>query len=117
MVYRIENDILRLIKYKIFPQKDSDAYWSVSDNNEKNTFLTEFPDAVVEEVDNTGYEWLDGMEFTQEQIQASEVEKAIEMGETAYKEYQLATDRDAQMLDLDYRLSLVELGLVGGETL
>lgn len=131
MKYRFYGDELQLIRYEIevtetelVPNPETDEledqevthiYCAVSDN-EKNALLKRYPNAIVTEVDNVGYEWLDGMTFTNEQRLSGEVEKAIEMGEAAYTEYLYASDQNAQMLELDYRLSLVELG-VGGEML
>lgn len=118
MKYVFINGAFRLINYhcSVVDENDTKIEYDAVGEVEKDGFLAMFPNATVEEIDNTGYEWLDGMTFTNEQRSAGEVEKAIEMGEAAYMEYLYASDPDAQMLDLDYRLSLIELG-VGGEAL
>ena len=118
MKYIFTNNILKLVRYRcgaVNESGDSITYNAVN-AEEKNGFLEVFPEAVVEEIDNSGYEWLDGMAFTNEQKHSGEVDKAIKLGETEYAKYVYANDRDAQMLELDYRLSLIELGL-GGESL
>lgn len=125
MQYRFYGDELQLIKYHVlvkFTQKiDPETGQEIEANqtyslpavtdDEKNQLLQRYPDAEVSTVDNTGCEWLDGMIFTQEQLQAGELEKAIELGQQKYMEYAMSVDPAAQMLDLDYRVSLLELGV------
>lgn len=116
MKYKFCNNKLKLVKY-ICTATDihnEQIIYLATENSEKNNFVTIFPQANIEEVDNNGYEWLDGMEFTNKQRLDGEPIKAIALGKDAYNEYALAINRDAQILDLDYRLSLIELGL-GGE--
>lgn len=126
MKYRFYGDELQLIRYELevtetrslpnletgeFEEQKYTQIYSAVSEEEKNELLQRYPNAVVTEVDNTGYEWLDGKIFTQEQLRAGELEKAIELGEEKYAEYLISTDRDAQMLDMDYRISLLELGV------
>lgn len=126
MKYRFYGDELQLIRYELemtetrslpnsetgeFEEQEFIQVYSAASEEEKNELLQCYPNAAVTEVDNTGYEWLDGKIFTQEQLRAGELEKAIELGEEKYAEYLISTDRDAQMLDMDYRISLLELGV------
>ena len=46
------------------------------------------------EIDNTGYEWLDGMTFTQEQLKNGELKRIMEMGQEAYEEMLNAPTQD-----------------------
>lgn len=93
MKYRFYGDTLQLIKYEITVIYDSgdeanispDIFTAVSDE-EKEAILALYPNATVVEVDNSGYEWLDGAVFTQEQLQNGDLAKAIAMGEGAYTE-------------------------------
>lgn len=116
MIYRMYGDTVQLIKYiiKLFDNEEEVELHVISDK-EKNAILNTHPGAVIEEVDNDGYEWLNGMSFSQEQLLNGELERAVELGESGYKEYLMAIDPDAQLVELDYRLSLLELGIVGGE--
>ncbi len=82
MRYRFYGDNLQLIRYEV--KISENHVMEASAEDEKNELLAHYPDAVVTEIDNTGYEWLDGMTFTQEQLRNGEVEKAIQMGEAAY---------------------------------
>lgn len=121
MQYVLKGNKVYLVKYVVSyvidTENDQQIITEICINaNEVERIKNIYRNAKVTEIDISAYEWLNGKEFTREQVQAGEVEKAIEMGETAYKEYLYANDRDAQMLELDYRLSLIELG-VGGENL
>ena len=66
----------------------------------------------VEAIDQAGNEWIYGMEFAD----ASLVPQAIEMGETAYRQYAIDGDASLQVFkyltDLDFRLLLLEWGVV-----
>lgn len=86
------------------------TYSAVSDA-ERDEILERHPDAEIAEIDNSGYEWLDGMKFTQEQLRAGELEKALDMGEEEYKKYLMESDANYQMLELDMRLALLESGV------
>lgn len=126
MKYRFYGDELQFVRYELevtetrsvpnpetgeLEEQEFIQVYSATSEEEKNELLQRYPNAVVTEVDNTGYEWLDGKIFTQEQLHSGELEKAIELGEEKYAEYLMSTDRDAQMLDMDYRISLLELGV------
>lgn len=82
MEYRFYGDVLQLIHYKCTVGEEF-VIEAVTDS-EKEAILKQYPEAIVTEIDNTGYEWLDGMVFTQEQLRAGELEQAIEMGHDAY---------------------------------
>lgn len=104
MKYRFYGDLLQLVKYELtvtnkidYPDgttaETTETLTAVTDT-ERDELLQRYPTATVTTVDNTGYEWLDGMQFTQEQLQNGELEQAIEMGETAYNELKNAPTQD-----------------------
>lgn len=104
MRYRFYGDLLQLVKYELTvtnkidyldetTAETTETLTSCTDN-ERDELLKRYPTATVTTVDNTGYEWLDGMQFTQEQLQNGELEQAIEMGETAYNEMKNAPSQD-----------------------
>ena len=104
MRYRFDGNKLQLIKYEITAKNTmtgadgavielTDIHTACTDT-ERDELLQRYPTATVTTVDNTGYEWLDGMQFTQEQLQNGELEQAIEMGETAYNEMKNAPSQD-----------------------
>ena len=92
MKYRFYGDTLQLIRYELAISENETI--EASTDAEKNELLEHYPDAVVTEVDNTGYEWLEGKIFTQEQLKNGELEAAMEMGETAYEEMQSAPTQE-----------------------
>ncbi len=99
MKYRFYGDTLQLIKYEltVTQEHDGEEYvktFSAVTDEEKKKLLEHYPDAVVTEIDNTGYEWLDGMTFTQEQLKNGELEQAVEMGQEAYEEMLNAPTQD-----------------------
>lgn len=99
MKYRFYGDELQLIKYELTVTDDysgeerSCVLTAVSDA-ERDALLQQYPNAVVTEADNSGYEWLNGMTFTQEQLKNGELEKIIEMGQEAYEEMLNAPTQD-----------------------
>ena len=104
MKYRFYGDLLQLVKYELtvtnkidYPDgtttETTEILTAVTDT-ERDELLQRYPTATVTTVDNTGYEWLDGMQFTQEQLADGELEQAIEMGETAYNELKNAPTQD-----------------------
>lgn len=104
MKYRFYGDLLQLVKYELtvtnkidYPDgttaETTETLTAVTDT-ERDELLQRYPTATVTTIDNTGYEWLDGMQFTQEQLQNGELEQAIEMGETAYNELKNAPTQD-----------------------
>lgn len=110
--YKVIENTVHLIKYSVtvLSGETTGRYLACS-QNELEQIMDIYPNASVESVDVSGYEWLDGMTFTQEQLSAGELDKAIELGETAYTTYALASDPDVQLLEMDYRISLLELGV------
>ena len=99
MKYRFYGDTLQLIKYELTVTQEHDGeeytevFTAVTDK-EKDSLLQRYPGVTVTKIDNTGYEWLDGMTFTQEQLRNGELEKAIEMGQEAYEEMINAPSQD-----------------------
>ena len=116
MKYRFYGDTLQLIRYELTVTQEHDGeeytevYTAVTDE-EKDKLLEHYPDAAVTEIDNTGYEWLDGMTFTQEQLKNGELERIMKMGQEAYEEMMNAPTAEEYLLDLDYRMSKLELGI------
>ena len=104
MQYRFDGNKLQLIKYEITAKSiitgTDDTVIELTDthtactDSERDELLQHYPTATVTTVDNTGYEWLDGMQFTQEQLADGELERAVEMGETAYNEMKNAPSQD-----------------------
>jgi hypothetical protein len=104
MQYRFDGNKLQLIKYEITAKNTmtgtggavielTDTHTACTDS-ECDELLQRYPTATVTTVDNTGYEWLDGMQFTQEQLADGELERAVEMGENAYNEIKNAPSQD-----------------------
>lgn len=99
MKYRFYGDTLQLVKYEISVERSRDdettteTFTAVTDD-ERDELIARYPNATVSDVDNTGYEWLDGMTFTQEQLQDGELEQAVEMGEQAYNEMKNVQSQD-----------------------
>ena len=119
MRYRFYGDELQLVRYEIKYHEPWDTdreprTQTAADETERDALLERYPDAEVVEIDNSGYEWLDGMIFTQEQLRAGELEKAIELGEKEYK-------RQKEESNSEYRVSVLEEALleiasiIGGE--
>ena len=116
MKCRFYGDELQLVWYELtvkrdFGDKEHDEIIGAASESERDEILERHPGAVVAEIDNSGFEWLDGMTFTQEQLRAGELERAIELGEEAYKKYLMESDANYQMLELDMRLALLESGV------
>ena len=108
--YRFYGDELQLLKYEIeVPKYDIDGTrrtYTAASEQEKNEVLKRYPDAKVSEItDNTGYEWLDGMTFTRDQLRAGDLERAIELGEVEYK-------RQKEESDPEYRVKVLEDALL-----
>ena len=124
MQYRFDGNKLQLIKYEITAKSiitgTDDTVIELTDthtactDSERDELLQHYPTATVTTVDNTGYEWLDGMQFTQEQLADGELERAVEMGETAYNEMKNAPSQDE--INAILMLQIAELkAVVGGE--
>ena len=124
MQYRFDGNKLQLIKYEITAKSiitgTDDTVIELTDthtactDSERDELLQHYPTATVTPVDNTGYEWLDGMQFTQEQLADGELERAVEMGETAYNEMKNAPSQDEINAMLMLQIAELKAG-VGGE--
>ena len=119
MKYRFCGDKLQLVKFTLSVEHEAneitkesyvETFNAVSEK-QKEMLLRRYPTATVTEVDNSGYEWLDGKVFTQEQIKSGEVETAIRLGKEEYEKYLMESDPTYQMLDLDLRVTLLETGV------
>ncbi len=96
MKFRFDGDKLQLVRYTIIVPADemqSDTEYTAVTDAERDGLIEMFPTAEATEVDNSGYEWLDGTIWTQEQIAAGEVEKAIALGEANWKALRDANDQ------------------------
>ena len=117
-------DLTETIKYEITAKSiitgTDDTVIELTDthtactDSERDELLQHYPTATVTTVDNTGYEWLDGMQFTQEQLADGELERAVEMGETAYNEMKNAPSQDEINAMLMLQIAELKAG-VGGE--
>ena len=124
MQYRFDGNKLQLIKYEITAKSiitgTDDTVIELTDthtactDSERDELLQHYPTATVTTVDNTGYEWLDGMQFTLEQLADGELERAVEMGETAYNEMKNAPSQDEINAMLMLQIAELKAG-VGGE--
>ena len=121
MKYRFYGDLLQLVKYELtvtnkidYPDgttaETTETLTAVTDTD-RDELLQRYPTATVTTVDNTGYEWLDGMQFTQEQLQNGELEQAIEMGETAYNEMKNTQLQDAINAMLLLKIAEMEVAI------
>ena len=124
MRHRFYGDLLQLVKYELtvtnkidYPDgttaETTETLTAVT-GTERDELLQRYPTATVTTVDNTGYEWLDGMQFTQEQLADGELERAVEMGETAYNEMKNAPSQDEINAMLMLQIAELKAG-VGGE--
>ena len=121
MKYRFYGDLLQLVKYELTVTNKIDYLdettaettetLTACTDNERDELLKRYPTATVTTVDNTGYEWLDGMQFTQEQLQNGELEQAIEMGETAYNEMKNTQLQDAINAMLLLKIAEMEVAI------
>lgn len=123
MRYRFYGDTLQLVKYEVtieheFERRErvinedtqeteyittaethTETFMAVTDE-ERDELLVMYPEATVTEIDNTGYEWLDGMVFTQGQRSNGELQRAIELGQEAYEKSLLDSDPTLQIVEL-----------------
>lgn len=123
MRFRFYGNRLQLIKYEITAKNiitgTDDTVIELTDthtactDSERDELLQHYPTATVTTVDNTGYEWLDGMQFTQEQLADGELERAVEMGETAYNEMKNAPSQDEINAMLMLQIAELKAGVDG----
>lgn len=121
MKYRFYGDVLQLVKYEISVERSRDDETTIEiltavTDTERDELLQCYPTATVTTVDNTGYEWLDGMQFTQEQLQNGELEQAIEMGETAYNEMKNTPSQDEINATLLLKIAEMEVAITNEQT-
>lgn len=125
MKYRFYGDLLQLVKYELtvtnkidYPDgttaETTETLTAVTDT-ERDELLQRYPSATVTTVDNTGYEWLDGMTFTQEQLQNGELEQAIVLGENAYNEMKNTPSQDEINAMLMLEIAELKAGAVNNE--
>ena len=123
MKYRFYGDLLQLVKYELtvtnkidYPDEttaETTETLTACTDSERDELLQHYATATVTTVDNTGYEWLDGMQFTQEQLADGELEQAIEMGETAYNEMKNAPSQDEINAMLMLQIAELKAGVSG----
>ena len=104
MKYRFYGDLLQLVKYELtvtnqidYPDgttAETTETLTATTDAERDELLKRYPTATVTTVDNTGYEWLNEMPFTQEQLANGELEQAIALGEIAYNELKNVPSQD-----------------------
>ena len=116
MKYRFYGDELQLIRYELTIKKSiGDATYDeiivAASDEERDELIGRYPDAAVAAVDNSGFEWLDGMTFTQEQLRAGELEQAIEMGEDAYTEIRNAPTQEQINAMLMLEIARIKAGV------
>lgn len=126
MKYRFYGDLLQLVKYELtvtnkidYPDEttaETTETLTACTDSERDELLQHYPTATVTTVDNTGYEWLDGMQFTQEQLADGELEQAIEMGETAYNEMKNAPSQDEINAMLLLKIAEMEAAITNEQT-
>lgn len=64
----------------------------------------------AEELDNSDVAWIEGIELPKQTVLSDYVTELINMGEDGYK-LSLASATENYLLDLDCRLSMIELGV------
>ncbi len=112
MKYRFYGNTLQLLHYKL--KVDEKLIMEASTEEEKSEILAHYPNAVIEEIDNIGCEWLDGMVFTQEQLRNGELDKAIEIGEEAYMALKNAPSQDEINAMLMLEIAKLKVGANNG---
>ena len=117
MRYRFYGDELQLIKYELSITENTGdesrtmAYTAASEE-EKDELVERYPDAEVSEVDNTGYEWLDGLIMTNEEYRAGKLDEIIAMGEEAYNEMKNAPTQEQINAMLMLEIAKIKAGAV-----
>lgn len=115
MRYRFLGDTLQLVRYEItviHPWSTTPSEYTAASDEEKDELLKRYPGAEVKAVDNTGYEWLNGEIFTNEEVRAGAVENAIAMGEEAYTEMKNAPTQEQINAMLMLEIAKMKAGVV-----
>ena len=115
MRYRFLGDTLQLVKYEVIvtdPWSETQSEYTAASGEEKDELLERYPGAEVRAVDNTGYEWLEGEIFTNEEVRAGAVEKAIEMGKEAYTEMKNAPTQEEINAMLMLEIARIKAGVL-----
>lgn len=105
--YRYADGIVKVVRFIIHDDEPYGNYYAVNET-EKQQFieLCQSENPTVTEVDTTGYDWIDGCKLPE-----NDIDLAVEMGQVAYEQYIMDSDPTYQMLELDMRVALLELGL------
>ncbi|MDD6988784.1 hypothetical protein [Ruminococcus sp.] len=131
MLFQIEDGVIKISKYKVVYKQFYDSYVPDTEAGEcsvnERYFKTE-ADAekfvtgylskhkaleYVEtaEIDTSSYAWIDGIKVPDGYICAQDyIDKLMDMGEEEYN-LSLTTTTEDYLLDLDCRLSMIELGV------
>lgn len=107
------DDTVKLWRYEITYTIDSESVTEYAlSEADRNTILYRYPEATVNNVDQSANEWIEGMEFPNRKIAM----EALEMGKEGYEKFLIANDTDANMaellVDLACRITLIELGVI-----
>ena len=131
-LFQIENDnIIRVSRYKVTYYQHFNSYIEgvepdESTVNDRYFISVEDADGFVNDylakhkaleyigttkIDTSSYEWVDGVEIPSEYQYAQDyIDELLAMGEEEYK-ISLTTTTEDYLLDLDCRLSMIELGV------
>lgn len=127
--YKIRDGKIQIQKYKVVvyvydgDDFEKDSYYEMilfaaSDEDLealKTAYINKHRRYVIHDIINIGqddYMWMNGIEVSDSEInEVKFVNDIANMGEEGYKT-SLVTTQEDYMADLDYRLSLIELGLV-----
>lgn len=131
MLYQIENGIIKISRYKVIYRQYYDSYVNGVDADEPTSNERYFKNAddaqgfverylskhkaleyvETKEIDTSKYDWIDGIEIPSGYSCAQDyIDELLEMGEDGY-ELLLASATENYLLDLDCRLSMIELGV------
>lgn len=131
VLFQIENRIIHVSKYKVVYKQFYESYVSgveadettlneryFTSREEAEKFVTnylnkhkalEYIETVA--VDTSNYNWIDSIEVPKEYTCPQDyIDELLAMGEEEYK-ISLTTTTDNYLLDLDCRLSMIELGV------
>lgn len=131
-LFQLEDRTIKISRYKVTYYQHYDSYVEGVEANESTLNERYFKTAedaqgfidrylnkhkaleYVEtiELDTSLYEWLDGIEIPSNYTCAQTfIDELVAMGEEEYN-LSLTTTTEDYLFDLDYRLSLIELGLI-----